>query len=500
MAKCSDASTTKIGIGFLMFILVAVFVVQVAFNSNNRSKLQEISRDHYIGYADHAYAAMHTKKQQVDQQPIQQTQDKLPSLYNKYITELDQMTNEKFKSAIEKHKHSFDGESRHCEVWQCNIQYSYNDNHTYNYKNSKDKSKSSKFGDHDHAGQIYDSIYTWNQPRPEKLVTESSMKAWYDNHKDQTMSILQSCYDNESISISTLAQHDDGINTNNITSDTNDHDAWNRRWIFFGDSITKHWTGDKRFEFNTTKLTIKQLWYDKFSYFNTKTNTIYPPICYGIPGDRLQDLAWRLTNVNININTDSKNFINYNGLTALQACLTDNDIRRHEKTQLKYNIAMLIGTNDFGSQEYINVVLKEYLALLIELKNWYFVNGFKNQIKIYLLAIFPRNVHHDLFGSKEYKEWNWNEKDNDLFVPVNIVNYYLKYWASKEENSELFEFVDCDKYLLRQNDFTMWKDDNGTEYKWNTGFLNTTVFYDQLHLKYAGYDAWYQCLHDHIVS
>ncbi|ETO34077.1 hypothetical protein RFI_03006, partial [Reticulomyxa filosa] len=195
--------------------------------------------------------------------------------------------------------------------------------------------------------------------------------------------------------------------------------------IFIGDSITRAWQGDA----------VKSLFETYFSAANAKQKGFV----YALDGDRIQEVGWRL--------------FQQNAFQKMIDILLANQL----------NIFLLIGTNDFGSGEPLNVVLKEIHLLLIQFytqfTNVSMTYSYPGDIIFHFIAILPRGEYWQRQDGNG-RFITWNQKENRYFEMIQTFNQFANdtvaimndLHSHFHNNTKLqFRFIDCNPNLLSQH-------------------------------------------------
>lgn len=231
-------------------------------------------------------------------------------------------------------------------------------------------------------------------------------------------------------------------------------------WIFIGDSITFSWNYHQNV-FN--------------KYFNTNNNAII----YAQSGDKIHEIGWRLNNKQ------------ENGFKNMQQCLNNNIGQT--------NIVLLIGTNDIGSGTKYDIILQDFMILLDQLTQFIVNNNNKNNnVKLYLLAIFPRGETYISFNDRmemkdQLKQTENFNVDNAYFYSINFINDYLKYFAQNYDK-DYIEYLDCNEYFMKDINIIEFKDNDDDLHEYKTGTMTLDTMDDMLHLNEKGYEQLAQCI------
>ena len=226
-------------------------------------------------------------------------------------------------------------------------------------------------------------------------------------------------------------------------------------YIVIGDSITFYWKTNQ-------------------DVFDANFNTDHNGVIYAYGGDIISDIGWRLKHGD--------------GFKNMKQCLLNHPLPRK-------SIVLLIGTNDLGHAVPYDVALRDYDVLLNQFAEFLEDINKEQRVVLNVVAIFPR-------GDKEKpcpgqcNHWN---ATNSMFKSINFVNEYLESYIGRQDN---MRFIDCNRDLLQQVGSVQWTNLDGDSHQFTTGYLNTTIFPDRLHLSAhghsqsppMGYEKWAKCL------
>ena len=230
-------------------------------------------------------------------------------------------------------------------------------------------------------------------------------------------------------------------------------------FIFIGDSLTAHWKDPK-----PSKI------------FNSLFNSHQNGVIYGRSGDIISDVGWRMNQ--------------QDGFKNLKQCLLKSNSSRS-------SIILLIGTNDIGSPvlSSYGVALRDYNVLLQQFTE--FTNeinhelidgkGTSRKVVLNVIGLPPRG---NAEPCPQCEHWNRN---NSLFLPINIINDYLKTFVESQRDSNI-RYIDCNHVFLQQQDSVMYEDMQGNEHRFVTGYINRTILQDRLHFSELGYKLYADCL------
>ena len=215
------------------------------------------------------------------------------------------------------------------------------------------------------------------------------------------------------------------------------------QYVFIGDSIIYKW--NKRI-------------------FDRNFNQNQSGVIYAQNGDKVHEIGWRLNQGD--------------GFKNMRQCMLS-----HKSPQK--SIVLLIGTNDVGffGGPY-DVAVRDYDALLNQFGGFLEDINKEQRVVLNVLAIFPRGK----------QEWDGT---NSFFHTINFINEYLKSFIERQDNRNM-RFIDCNRYLLQRSDSVDWTDSKGGIHRFITGYINTTILPDRLHLSATGYELWTKCLKQHL--
>eukprot|EP00298_Acanthocystis_sp_HF-20_P000871 c11227_g1_i1.p1 GENE.c11227_g1_i1~~c11227_g1_i1.p1 ORF type:complete len:330 (+),score=74.08 c11227_g1_i1:193-1182(+) len=249
----------------------------------------------------------------------------------------------------------------------------------------------------------------WPNPRPE--LSESNHAEWLAIHRQQVSS------------------------TRNIITEA---------IVFAGDDSIEMFL---RHPFGSEKSGVLIPENDKIWKSTFYSNTI--SLNFGIGGDRVQDLAWRLEN----------------GILSID----DFD---------PVVICILIGVNDLKAGESSEVVVEEILHLLD------LITQKKPETAILFIGILPCGERisfpRGATGSETGKVlFNWDANQNTMYNRINTVNERLLEAVNRQ--GELVSFVDCSSFFLE-------KTINGEK------MISETLMSNQFDLTPAGYGRLSSCI------
>ena len=220
--------------------------------------------------------------------------------------------------------------------------------------------------------------------------------------------------------------------------------------VFIGDSITDQWRRNQKI-FDRT--------------FNQNRNGVI----YAQGGDRVHEIGWRLNQGD--------------GFKNMKNCMLN-----HKSPQK--SIILNIGTNDVGHFTIpYDVALRDYDVLLNQFAEFLEDINTEQRVVLNVMAIFPRGCRET--PSPQCELWNG---DNTMFENINFMNEYLKSFIERQKNDNM-RFVDCNRYLLQRIGSVDWTDNKGGIHRFLTGYINTTILPDRLHLSATGYELWAECLY-----
>ena len=177
--------------------------------------------------------------------------------------------------------------------------------------------------------------------------------------------------------------------------------------VFLGDSITEGWlrTGFSARSRSLAQPACKSIWDASFGKWQ--------PLNFGIGGDRVQDLGWRLQH----------------GLfpPGLQP----------------EALVVAIGTNDLGNGESASVVLAELKTLLL----W--LHAMRPTASIMLVGILPRGADVGTPRTTVFHRsaW-WMEAWNPYYTAVQRINRGIAAFSGHGANRSWLRYVDCSHTLL----------------------------------------------------
>lgn len=222
------------------------------------------------------------------------------------------------------------------------------------------------------------------------------------------------------------------------------------RVAFLGDSITEGWvrTGFSTGGPSTDQPECRELWDASFGEWKS--------LNFGIGGDRVQDLGWRLQN----------------GL--MQATLRP-DL-----------FVVLIGTNDIGVGESAGVTLAEIKVLLGQ------IHGARPKAQVLLHGLLPRGGDKCTPRTPGFHRsgW-WDPRWNNHVARIEEINVGLADLANQQTWSH---YVECNAPFLgiaenpKEQSLPLAQRRGGARY------IRPEMMYDLLHLTPLGYRAWAECL------
>mmetsp|Transcript_57666 Transcript_57666/g.95343 ORF Transcript_57666/g.95343 Transcript_57666/m.95343 type:complete len:430 (+) Transcript_57666:190-1479(+) len=245
--------------------------------------------------------------------------------------------------------------------------------------------------------------------------------------------------------------------------------------VFLGDSITEGWI---RSGFSARGSTLPQpaceaIWNASFSRWR--------PLNFGIGGDRIQDLGWRLQH----------------GLLP------------HTLQPRAFVVA--IGTNDIGNGESADAALAELTTLIL----W--LHTRRPATSIIVVGLFPRgeDVGTPRTPAFHRSPW-WVHAWNKHRAKIERINRGLKALPSEYGSAQWMRYVDCSHVVLARADSPADQladksadqqpaDQSadkvgGTNTKASLQYIDLRMSYDLLHLTPRGYSAWAKCLAPHIAA
>ena len=274
------------------------------------------------------------------------------------------------------------------------------------------------------------------------------------------------------------------------------------RLVFLGDSITEGWlrTGLSARGESIAQPACGAIWRRAFGRWR--------PLNFGIGGDRVQDLGWRLQH----------------GLLGAQ--------------QLQPQVfVLLIGTNDLGNGESADVALAEVRALVGQLRRS------RPAATVVVHGVLPRGGDEGVPRTPSFRRgpW-WDARRNNYHASIAQLNRGLRALAEEEEEQQheqqqqpqqqqrgggggggrrMVRWLSCSRHLLRATTLPAAQLEAATRSGGGSGggsggrrnwseaeaeagaeagaeaeelFLPIEWFYDLLHLTPAGYERWADCL------
>ena len=243
------------------------------------------------------------------------------------------------------------------------------------------------------------------------------------------------------------------------------HSAQGARVVFIGDSITEGWlrTGLSARVESIPQPRCEAIWQQSFGRWR--------PLNFGVGGDRVQDLGWRLQH----------------GLLASEALQPE-------------VFVLLIGTNDLGNGESAEVTLAELTTLLQQLQ------AARSSASVLVLAVLPRGGDVGVPKTPGFHRagW-WDGARNNYFERIGQVNRGHR--ALAEAHGPRVRFLDCGPRLLRaatlpdsQLELLLANQSSGGSAaarrapRRSPQYLPIEWMYDLLHLTPEGYRRWATCL------
>ena len=257
------------------------------------------------------------------------------------------------------------------------------------------------------------------------------------------------------------------------------HRARGTRLVFLGDSITEGWlrTGFSARAASIAQPACEAIWRRAFGRWR--------PLNFGIGGDRVQDLGWRLQH----------------GLLAAP--------------QLQPQVfVLLIGTNDLGNGEAAAVALAEARALVGQLRRA------RPGATVVVHGVLPRGGDEGVPRTPSFHRgpW-WDARRNSHHAGVAQLNRGLRALAEEEVEEgggggggggggrRMVRWLSCSRQLLRATTLPAAQLEpaasgggggggggNRSEAAQEELYLPIEYFYDLLHLTPAGYERWADCL------
>eukprot|EP01083_Nonionella_stella_P309921 1099283_1 len=157
------------------------------------------------------------------------------------------------------------------------------------------------------------------------------------------------------------------------------------------------------------------------------------------------------------------------------------------------SIVLLIGTNDLGSGSTFEVALTDYMVLLTQLSAFMTEINKKQNVVLYLMAIFPRGANWVPKKTPPYFE-AWNE-DNPHFYGIHFMNDYLQSFA--RNNDKYIKYINCNHLLFDSKNTTNtvgFKDNKGALHEYTTGVISDSLQQDLLHPSDKGYQFMAKCI------
>lgn len=229
------------------------------------------------------------------------------------------------------------------------------------------------------------------------------------------------------------------------------------RLVFLGDSITEGWlrTGLSASSPSVMQPACERIWTDSFAEWR--------PLNFGIGGDRVQDVGWRLQHGGLPPSLQPEVFV------------------------------VLVGTNDIGNGEAAaTVVLSELEALLRQL------HRARPRARVLAHGLLPRGADHGEPRTPSFHRsgW-WDARWNRHAASAGAINAGLKALA---DGRPWLTYVDCGNRFVDAAEAPSEQALPPAERKGGAAYIRPELMYDLLHLTPRGYAAWAACLRPQIAA